>query len=100
MVKRTTEKERAVMEHHLAAAGSVGPCARDQRVPAWSGLERAARHAAAMGRSSIGTEHLLLALCDAPADDSARRLLVEVGVDSVRVTSALRAIHGQGHGPL
>lgn len=88
------------MEHHHSAAGGVGPGRRDERTPAWSGIGRAARHAAGMGRSSIGTEHLLLALCDGPADDPARSLLADVGVDGARVTSALRAIHGHGPGPL
>jgi hypothetical protein len=89
-----------VVEHPPSAAGGLGSGRREQRIPAWSSFGQAARHAADMGRSSIGTEHLLLALCDAPEDDPARRLLADVGVNGARVTSALRAIHGLGHGPL
>jgi hypothetical protein len=100
VVAHDGRRKSDVVEHHPAAAGGVGPNRRDQRTPAWSGIGPAARHAAGMGRSSIGTEHLLLALCDAPADDPARGLLADAGVDGARVTSALRAIHGLGHGPL
>ena len=64
------------------------------RRPQWKGLDRARVHAARAGRGVVGTEHVLLALCDGAGDEPARRALARAGASREAVGEIIDAVTG------
>ncbi|NMO93096.1 Clp protease N-terminal domain-containing protein [Actinomycetospora sp. TBRC 11914] len=64
----------------------------------WAGLTAAREHAAAQGASSVGTQHVLLALLRREAVESGT-VLRGAGADTPAVVAALQGITGVGARP-